>query len=181
MKSINELFDEAEKVNKENPDAFICDREKQHLREQWVLGKFCGHYNNLSVSKAVYAEKYKPIKGRATPDFAVFDTSKKWIFDLEITEALDKNRKRCTEYRENRADWSWIPKEEYLPIVQERICEKSSKDYPRPVILVVYLNVFASIYNKFCRSTFSSLHLPTGQLSQVWLLNTGGDLLRLDE
>jgi hypothetical protein len=179
MQPIIELFREAEIVNQRYPTGFICNREKQNLREQWILGKFCRLYNTDVPRQATYArrsEQSQEMKKKAVPDFEVFDDEGKWLFDLEVTEALDAGRKRTDEYGSGENAACFIPPADYLNVVQTRICEKFSKQYPRTTILVIYINVFSSIYDDFQLSDFSSLNLPEhGKISQVWLLSSGGD------
>jgi len=169
MKLIKELLEEAEKENRRGSN-FLTDSNKQKLREQWILGKFAENYNQRATRKMEYANRLE------APDFEVFDSEKNWMFDVEITEALDKGRKRTLEYRTPAKGVIFIPKTDYFPVIERLILQKCSKKYPKATVLIIYLDVFSSIYDKFTSETFSQLLLPEKcNLSQIWLLDSGGD------
>lgn len=167
MELIKKLLEEAEEQNLKEGNAFITERNSQKLREQWILGKFSENYNKKAQHKLIYAE---PLEG---PDFRIFDSEKKHVFYVEITEALDEGRKRTLEYRTNEKRGEEIPKADYLSVIQRLISEKCSRKYPHDTILIIYLNL--SIY-RFEPQTFSRLYLPERcNLLQIWLLDSGGD------
>lgn len=183
MKLIKELFEEAEKENLRDEKSFMTERNKQKLKEQWVLGKFAGNYNKKAQHRLIYAE---PLAGpekfsQNIPDFKVFDSKRNWIFDIEITEALDARRKRTLEYetpeyKTKAEDAVFISETNYLPVIERLISQKCSKDYPRDTTLIIYLNVFSSIYDKFASENLSLLSLPEKcDLMQIWLLDSDGD------
>jgi len=169
MKLIKELLEEAEKENRRGSN-FLTDSNKQKLREQWILGKFAENYNQRATHKMEYANRLE------VPDFEVFDSEKNWMFDVEITEALDKGRRRTLEYRIPTKEVIFIPKTDYFPVIEKRVSQKRLMQYSRTTILIIYLNVFSSIYDKFTSETFSQLLLPEKcNFSQIWLLDSGGD------
>ena len=169
MELIKKLLEEAEEQRLKEGNAFITERNSQKLREQWVLGKFSENYNEKAQCKLIYAE---PLEG---PDFRVFDSEKKSIFYVEITEALDEGRKRTLEYRTNEKGVKHIPKADYLSVIQRLISEKCSKNYPNDTILIIYLNIVSSIYDGFASNSFSRLYLPKRcNLLQIWLLDIMG-------
>ena len=178
----------AEKENRRDEKSFMTERNKQKLREQWVLGKFAGNYNKKAQHRLIYAEPLaSPEKfSQNIPDFKVFDSRRNWIFDIEITEALDAGRKRTLEYEtpeyKTKAEEAVIISEtNYLPVIERLISQKCSKVYPRDTVLIIYLNVFSSFHDKFAPETFSALSLPKEcNLLQIWLLDGGDDkILRL--
>ena len=113
MKLIRELFTDAENQRCLDRYSFMYERRYKKLLEQWILGKFIHLYNKNLKDPLVYAESLKP----PDPDFRVFDGEKNWIVDIDVTEALDKGRKRNKEYRNNNKSASFkgfIPDNEYL-------------------------------------------------------------------
>ncbi len=187
MKLIKDLFEDAEKERiksrRQKGKPFITKRSNQGLREQWLLGKFSEKYNEKAQHKLTYAENLSGPEetSRNIPEFKIFDSRQNWVFDIEITEALDAGRKRTLEYRTASKGAKEVPEVGYLPVIQRRISEKCSKDYPRDTVLIIYLNIFSSIYDEFSSETFSALSLPEEcNLLQIWLLDNGGDkILRL--
>jgi len=175
MQLISELFDQAQRANRDDPRSFLTARSKQKLREQWILGKFVECHNRVSKEILVYAEVTE------SPDFKVFDSEKNWLFDIEITEAIDKKRKRSREIQTENEDVVYIPEVNYFPVLDRLISSKCSKCYPNQTILIIYFNVFSSIYDDFTPKLFSNFHLPTKcNLTQIWILDSGGDkILRL--
>jgi len=170
MRLIRDLLKQAEKENQRDSKSFLTSRSKQKLREQWILGKFSENYNKKVKSKMIYAEVSE------APDFQVFDSANNWIFDVEITEALDEGRRRSSEYKTETEKVIFIPEVNYLPVIERLFSQKCSKAYPRATILILYFNVFSSIYDEFTSETFSPLSLPEKcSLSQIWLLDSGGD------
>ena len=169
MKLIKELLEEAEKENRRG-SSFLTDSNKQKLREQWILGKFAENYNQKAIRKMEYANRLE------APDFEVFDSERNRMSDVEITEALDKGRRRTLEYRIPTKEVTFIPKTDYFPVIERLILQKCSKKYPKATVLIIYLDVFSSIYDKFTSETFSQIPLPEKcNLSQIWLLDSGGD------
>ena len=169
MELIKKLLEEAEEQKLKEGNAFITERNSQKPREQWILGKFSENYNKKAQRKLIYA---KPLEG---PDFRVFDSEKKHIFYVEITEALDEGRKRTLEYKTNEKGVEEIPKADYLSVIQRLISKKCSRNYPNDTILIIYLNIFSSIYDGFVSNPFSRLYLPERcNLLQIWLLDSGG-------
>jgi hypothetical protein len=193
MRLIEDLLKEAEQDNTDDGQSFVTDRTKQSLREQWVLGRFTQLYNETASRKLVYAERYTGKPLTPLPDFKVFDASRDWVFDIEITEARDQGRQRDLEYNHaKRHDPNWeehyafpfkhsIPDGDYLPTVysriQERVAEKAKKGYPKSTILVIYLNMFPLIHHDISPATFNDLSAGKGKLLEVWLLDSDGDKL----
>lgn len=178
MKLIKKLLEESQKENMREGNSFLTEQSKQKLREQWVLGKFTERYNEKTQHKLIYAEILKnPEKNsKNIPDFKIFDFERNYMFDIEITEALDAERKRNLEYRTTGKGVKEIPEVDYLPVIQRLISQKSSKNYPIATLLIIYLDVFSSIYDEFESKTFSSLSLTEKcNLLQIWLLDSGGD------
>lgn len=170
MKLIWDLLKQAEKENQRDPNSFLTKRSKQKLREQWILGKFTDNYNKKIENKMIYAGVSE------APDFEVFDSAKNWIFDIEITEALDEGRKRSSEYKAQTEKVIFIPDVNYFPVIERLFSQKCLKAYPKATILILYFNVFSSIYDEFTSETFLPLSLPEKcSLSQIWLLDSGGD------
>ncbi len=170
MQLISELFDQAQKANRDDPRSFLTARSKQKLREQWILGKFVECHNRVSKEKIVYAEVTE------NPDFRLFDSEKTWLFDAEITEAIDEERRRSREIQTENEDVVYIPEANYFPVLDRLISSKCSKCYPNPTILIIYFNVFSSIYDEFTPKLFSNLLLPKKcNLAQIWILDSGGD------
>ena len=171
MKLISELLKEAEEENRRN-SGFLTECRNQKLREQWVLGKFAMKYNKnkKAQDKIIFAEPSE------TPDFKIFDCKKNWMFNVEITEALDKNTKRSSEYKTQTEEIIFIDRVNYLPVIKMLILKKCSKDYPNNTILIIYFDMFSSIYDKFKSENFSSLLLQEKcSLSQIWLLDSDGN------
>jgi len=180
MRLITELFEEAESVNLKDQDSFMRDRENQKLREQWILGRFAENYNNQAHPKMIYAEHLHPPE----PDFRISDNEQNWIFDAEITEALDADRKRDLELKSQSEGFEFVPEDNYFPVLEKRISDKCSKNYSQDTILIIYFNVFSSLYDSeeyFNLHFFSSLKIPQQcVLSQIWLLESGcSDILKL--
>lgn len=170
MQLISELLDQAQKANRNDPRSFLTARSKQKIREQWVLGKFVECYNRVSREKIVYAEVTE------SPDFRLFDSEKNWLFDAEITEALDEERRRSREFQTENEDVVYIPEANYFPVLDRLFSSKCSKCYPNTTILIIYFNVFSSIYDDFTPMLFSNLNLPTKcNLTHIWILDSGGD------
>jgi hypothetical protein len=170
MQLISELLDQAQKANRDDPRSFLTARSKQKLREQWVLGKFVECYNQVSKEKIVYAEVTE------SPDFRLFDSEKSWLFDTEITEALDEDRRRSREIQTENEDIVFIHEADYFPVLDRLISSKCSKGYPNPTILIIYFNVLSSIYDDFTPSLFSNLHFPKKcNITQIWILDSGGN------
>jgi hypothetical protein len=138
MKLITELFEEAQSVNRKDPDFFMRGRENQKLREQWILGRFAENYNNEFHPKMIYAEHLCPPE----PDFRIFDNQQSWIFDVEVTEALDAERKRDLELKSKSVGFEFVPEDDYFPVLEQRISNKCSKDYSHDTILIIYSTCF---------------------------------------
>ncbi len=178
MKLIEELFEEAQKQNKKDLRSFIRDRNKQKLREQWILGKFAQNYNQIIEQKMIYADLLNP----PSPDFKIFNLNQNWMFDLEITEALDKNRLRDLEYKINGYKFVFVSEDDYMNETERLIWQKCFKNYPEHTILVIYFNVYSYLHDYFESQNnleydlFVSLSLPEKCiLSEIWLLLTSPD------
>ena len=131
MQLISELLDQAQKANRNDPRSFLTARSKQKLREQWVLGKFVECYNGVSRETIVYAEVTE------SPDFRLFDSEKNWLFDAEITEVLDEERRRSREFQTENEDVVYIPEVNYFPVLDRLFSSKCSKCYPNTTILII--------------------------------------------
>jgi len=174
MQTVANLFEQAQKVNRNDSESFLTDRSKQKLREQWILGKFVDSYNKkTSVEKILYALPTE------SPDFKLFDADKRWLFDSEITEALDEGRKRSDEIRIKSNNSSFIQDIDYVPVLDNLINSKCARNYPNPTMLIIYFNVFSSMYDDFDGITpirFSNIHVPKKcNLTQIWIMDSGGD------
>jgi hypothetical protein len=175
MRLIGELLREAQASNSKDPPYFMRAADKQELREQWILGRFAGNYNKIAPRNMKYAKHLNPPE----PDFEVFDDGKHWILDAEVTEALDADRKRDLELRRESKGFKFVPENDYFPVLQQRISSKCSKSYSRDTILIIYFNIFSSLYDLsdspgyFNKGFFSSLQIPQKcGLSQIWLLES---------
>lgn len=105
-RSIEEMFDEAERANSQSAEDWQAGRTQRHefmvaedckrLREQWYLGNFVRLYNKEADTKLACAE-HLPEGSRPQPDFAVYDESGALHCYIEVTEWLE-DRKRDDEY-----------------------------------------------------------------------------------
>jgi len=181
MKPIENLLAEAISQSKNNMVSFMT--KNKVWKEQWVLGKFVTLYNEKQTSgvQITYAKKLleNELGDIHTPDFAVYNINRELVAYVEITEALDKERTRDAEYKSSKINTKGveaIDEYDYFPLIQDRLNDKCKKLYPQKTWLVVYQNIFASIYDDFPTSQLTTLQIPDENLfNQISILDSAGE------
>ncbi len=187
---IKTLYEKAEAFLNRNPRGFWNDSRNpkvMKLREDLELGQFAQAYNCSHARRLVYAEHHtrKCCRG----DFAVFDSSKRWICDIELTKCFEHGRapeledhtpgtERLVDLEKNRGVDPYAD----LPA----IVKKHLRSYQRPYWLVVYDNVMRIFYPSLSTTAeliisevLNNAKAVPKTLREVWVVRTGPSCARL--
>jgi hypothetical protein len=197
-RSIEEMFEEAERANSQSREEWEARRTQQHdfivaeeskrLREQWYLGNFVRLYNERTEIKRALAE-HLPESSRPQPDFAVYDESDVLRCHIEVTEWLE-HRKRDEEYTGPFTERARLvggmpgidlpnPIDRLRVLITKKIREKAPS-YPSNTWLLIDDNVGLGVYSWADRPlgeveaaqmvVDESMNPAPENISEVWLL-----------
>jgi len=167
--------------------------------ENWILSNFFSHYNRSQPETFQWSMRGKP---PGEPDFLVFSKPDGQPLFVEVTELLDKGRKRGDEYKaaleEAKKTGDYLsatempsPSADYEQQLIEQarygLEQKFSKPYPLGTWLIVYFNPtsFTPGWNTSSQSetlNFAmkilaeavSMLKPPDKIEQVWVLTNDG-------
>ena len=134
----------AEEMNQSSDYAFRTSQKYQKEREWYALGAAQRLLRIAGQDYPVHAALGIPPE---EPDFVTFDNRSQPWGDIEITEALEKDRKVNDEYKQRAPvtpPWPINPAHtlaKYFPQLQTSITNKSTKRYASETILLVWFNV----------------------------------------
>jgi hypothetical protein len=167
--------------------------------ENWILSNFFSHYNRSQPETFQWTMRGKP---PGEPDYLVFSQPGGQPLFVEVTELLDKGRKRGDEYKaaleEAKKTGDYLSATEMAPpppdyeqhlVEQSRYVleKKFAKPYPRVTWLIVYFNPtsFTLGWNtssqsetldfaiKILAEAARTLNSPD-KIEQVWVLTNDG-------
>jgi hypothetical protein len=134
----------AEEMNRSSDYAFRTSYKYQKEREWYALGAAQRLLSIAGQDFPVHAAFGIPPK---EPDFVTFDSRSNPWGNIEITEALEKDRKINDEYKQRARvtpPWPINPAHalvKYFPQLQKSITNKSTKRYASETVLLIWFNV----------------------------------------